>query len=255
MASQAIERKGLAAVGFRSGMSRHAEELVHEVSEGKAVLVLNGAGEAERVLALAVLNLARDDGCVFVQLGTWDGANVSADCQLPAGKRMENESTSDTLHRMLSTKLPALLNCVDLMRVEQQVTKKASKKYGINTKYLRRVCFATLSRTVQAPTCTVAEQYGETCCLHPAAGTSTNSSSQMAVAPPIPERFLHHPTYFFGSMDKGVFYTWLDNTEFKHLSSTSGEDDISAWVQALRPLEVMLPDAAADRYGEEEMSI
>jgi len=239
MATEAIQDRGV-GLGFRSGLTRQgADELISEVDEGKAVLVLNGAGETERVLGLVVLNLSRSDGRILAQLGTWAGERVSADCQLPAAKRLENETTLDTFQRLLSTKLPAFLNRVTLNNVEQQVTKKESKKFGINTKYLRRVCFASLDQPFESlEFCADGVQHLyqiRSDMPNPAAPVGQNDGEAGPEVLRAPERFRQHPCYYFGTIAKGTYYTWLETEEFSHLASAAGEGDLHAWAQSLSP--------------------
>merc|ERR1719162_1221579 len=74
-----------------------------DVREGRSCLMVNWAGEVERIVSVIVLRLARPDGRVLVQLGERKSHRdeTQASCRLPGKKQEEGETPRCTIARLL----------------------------------------------------------------------------------------------------------------------------------------------------------
>mmetsp|Transcript_25132 Transcript_25132/g.78253 ORF Transcript_25132/g.78253 Transcript_25132/m.78253 type:complete len:508 (-) Transcript_25132:20-1543(-) len=130
------------AKGRRS--TRAMEKLGEEVRSAKSIVVVTGEGSIIRVVSLVVLLLERSDRRIFAQVGKWDGSALEADCRLPGLKMERDELLSETVTRMLGTKLPILDGRINIEGTSRQHTEKMSKEYGVQSRYMRTVCRASL---------------------------------------------------------------------------------------------------------------
>jgi len=137
--------------GFRSRLlSQPAmDKLSEEVDSGKCTLMLDGEGDALRLINLVALRMESTDGKLFVQLGTWDAEShtVQPACQLPGTKKRPGESSLDAVNRILSNELSALVDRVTLGVVNEESESNISRSIGARTLYKKILHSATFAGT------------------------------------------------------------------------------------------------------------
>mmetsp|Transcript_17761 Transcript_17761/g.41193 ORF Transcript_17761/g.41193 Transcript_17761/m.41193 type:complete len:963 (+) Transcript_17761:57-2945(+) len=122
-----------------------------EVRKGGCVLIQNAVGEVERVVAVTVLLMAREDGSIFLQMGKWQKGHAVPDCKLPGVKQEHGETIHDSFHRLLREELEPIAGGVHLTALKRETDLKPSLSFGINTKYLRTVHLATFNEEYHIP--------------------------------------------------------------------------------------------------------
>jgi len=127
------------------------EKLRREVQTSKSIVVVTGTGDIVRVVSLVVLRCVRQDGMMLAQIGKLEGSEVTGSCQLPGLKCEREELVSETLDRLMESRLQRLNGLVELRSAKREVTEKESKEYGVQTRYTRTVCQATLLDDAAAP--------------------------------------------------------------------------------------------------------
>merc|ERR1712241_1511819 len=88
---------------------------------GRSIVILSLSREIERVVALAVIHLVRDDGKVLVRLAKWRDGRVKPDLQLPAVKCRANESSDQAGQRLLETVLSPLVDDIEVTHTEREI--------------------------------------------------------------------------------------------------------------------------------------
>lgn len=113
-------------------------KLAQEVSADVSVIVEDGHGHIERVVAVTSLRLARCDGCLFVCLGSvgQQGA-ISVDGKFPGCKHAPGRCHQHAIRKVLDSGLSPIRECIELVRVERDVVYGESKQYCVRTSYRR----------------------------------------------------------------------------------------------------------------------
>jgi len=131
-----------------TGLSpQSAHELEREVLSGKSVLVENSDGQAERVVALTVLRVRRDDGQILVVLAKrrLEGAEgFQPDGQLPGVKQEGGELPSQAVRRMLLGQMRPYAKELRIHSFKLENLKELSARFNITTKYIRAIFSAKL---------------------------------------------------------------------------------------------------------------
>jgi len=201
---------------FGKSVSAVCSQLIEEAESGRSIIALNSEGVAVRIVSVTVLDLRDQFDRVLVQLGKLQSGVAKEDCQLPAEKQVDGEAHMQALQRMLSTKFGLSPDSVQVQQTAQQVTIKASDRFGIGTKYLRNICRAQLARTPDVTSIL-------------ASGLAPPAQDAADVGWGIPVQFRAHTVFTVGDR----LYSWLDMAEFEYLSSTAGSDDLKAWLSAV----------------------
>merc|ERR1719436_877442 len=100
------------------------------------------------------MKVMRDDDLILAQIGKWEDERILPLCELPGAKVEGSELTSDTLRRLLLTKMKPLAGVAELLSTERQITEKKSRQHKVRTKYLRTVCHVMLQEEFVAANCT-----------------------------------------------------------------------------------------------------
>lgn len=118
--------------------------LAEEVQDG-ATVILNNAGQLERLVPVAALEVDRSDGRVLVHIGYQDGDRLQATCKLPQKTIVGEESATDTLWSLVSEMLPPVEHCLSVRCSDTQVVDGQWDRSGLSTKHVRTVFHAHLT--------------------------------------------------------------------------------------------------------------
>jgi hypothetical protein len=139
-------RNSLQRVSFGTGLGMFGKvdiaALEKEVSDRKCVLLISGAGEVQRVVAVLALRLVRDDGRVLVQLGKVRKGQVQLSCKLPGKLLKDGALPGDELQRVLDSELVQFSDGIEVYSVETAAEWKHSAQHNVKTQYIRTVYFA-----------------------------------------------------------------------------------------------------------------
>jgi len=128
-------------------------ELADEVRTGKAVVVPTSDGEVERVVHLACLQLLHEEGFILALVGKWDADNGVAlpGCKLPGTKCKGWEDQEEALRRLIREDMALLEEVMVFGSVFEESEEQKSEKYGITTRYNRKIFQATLQPERKLP--------------------------------------------------------------------------------------------------------
>lgn len=194
------------------------EELTEEVQSGKSTLAESSGHAVERLVAVAVLCLKRDDGRVLVQLGKWEEGSVVPKCTLPGSKLHDCELPVDAVQRVLQEELWPFAHGVRKGRVEQVVESRESARYRLKTRYVRTIQYATLSRDF----------------VEPLLPTPIGVGS-------LPSNMQHHAKsdlFLLRVHKKTYLCAWIAQELHEALSSPSGDKALKAWVSSVKVDEI-----------------
>jgi len=118
--------------------------LAEEVQDG-ATVILNNAGQLERLVPVAALEVDQSDGRVLVHIGYQDGDRLQATCKLPQKTIVGEESATDTLWSLVSEMLPPVEHCLSVRCSDTQVVDGQWDRSGLSTKHVRTVFHAHLT--------------------------------------------------------------------------------------------------------------
>jgi len=114
------------------------DQLKEEVLEGRSIVVLDSRGEPERAVSVTALRIKHEDGVrMFVQLGTKDGSQIVARCELPGAKQEKEELPMQAVHRIIREKLNPMKGLLEIVGSELKTDQKESRRFRMRTKYLR----------------------------------------------------------------------------------------------------------------------
>merc|ERR1711920_478330 len=135
--------------------SKPFDKLTDEVRDGKSVAAVTGEGNVIRVVSLVALRVERPDGHILVQVAKWENSQMKAACQLPGLKQDRGELVGEAVERLFDTKLPFLAEWVTITSTAREKMEKASKEFGVDTRYLKSICTAKLKpdACIDAPLC------------------------------------------------------------------------------------------------------
>lgn len=143
-------------VGFtlfreRSTNFKCYERLLDEMQAGKSAILPTGTcGEVERIVVISTIRLRLEDGRVLVVLGEWTaGGGVSVKFRLPGNKVDINGQVESVMQRTLTWTLAPFASNTSLETSEIEVGTSKSLRYGIRTKYIRRVQNASFDGDVK----------------------------------------------------------------------------------------------------------
>jgi len=193
-----------------------AQALRGEVHAGKSVIVLGRGGGVERVVSLVVLELKDSDDRLLVQVGSVGEDGLKTDCRLPAEKLREGEMGGEAYERLLARKLCLASETVELQHTVERVTQKESDRYGIKTKYLRKVYTARFSGSLNSELVDV--------CAEVADRTERD-----------PPRVQGDGRHMVVDGNTTRIYTWLEERDFEHLASPAGAADLEALLSNIAP--------------------
>jgi len=225
---------------------RSGARLRREVIDGKSIVALNKDGDAERIVSVVVLDLTREDDRTFVQLGVWNGAEVFVDCQLPAVKQHYNETIKESMNRLLGHKLAPLVNSLELHHTEEHSEKKESRIYRLQTKYIRKVCSATLIAQVTLPVANPRLRESERSSRRSSSILSAAAASMWGLRRrslsdafggmvAVPEMFTNREVYYIQGRSRGAFYAWVSQSEWDELRAAHAQSDLHCWIRLLSP--------------------
>merc|ERR1712079_969005 len=111
-----------------------------ELRDEKCTLRLAANGELERVVAVVVLELRRQSGEIFAELGKYKPEKgLEGRCELPGKKRNMGHLPQQSLQSLLQDELAPLAMYVTLEGAQQDVVRMGSAKFGISALYFRTV--------------------------------------------------------------------------------------------------------------------
>jgi hypothetical protein len=259
----------LGHMGYFSSFAGNAK-LYDEVARGKCTLLLNDAGELERVASVVALQLEDERGDIFFQVGKHEhvlDAVAVPMCQLPGGKQDRGELPGDALQRILDTKLKPLKKCVRLAGIDRQVNTSESKDYKVRTKYLRTIYSAKFTDCLEALRIkSNAHEYWDVpaspsshraskCSLTESAdlmgpvgtrkkrmsttstgswdGDKTGTKTRKGKRQIPFSAFAEKDVFVFSESDKACFYAWLPSNHVDFLKSSAGEPVLQKWLASL----------------------
>lgn len=192
---------------FNLRQSDTLEELQREVQTGKCLLIQTGEGDLVRITAVTVLYLERESGEIFAQVGKVEGGELIVDCKLPGSKLEHGENLRDACERMVDKVTADMAGSVVLTRVDTEVSWGTSSKFGIRTKYLKTINYATLTPGFQMP----------------------EDSSTFRTW-----RHADHDVHCILRDNHESLYMWVHQDEYKQLSSPSGRPALEAMLAPLQ---------------------
>ena len=202
------------------------QRLIREVLQGAADVALNEQIEPERVVQLVVLEIQRDDGCLFVQIGKTDnlgGVNqIIPSCALPGGRHAFSMQHEDVCEQLLCTKLRPLKGCIGFHQVEVSPC-VMSNSVPILTRYNKTVYHGKLHRHIEAPICRYSGQVQS---------WRERLAGNAGLCIPIAEV----DVYVMIWNGKTYLYAWLSKKHFDHLMhSKDATQFLAQWFSCLEP--------------------
>ena len=128
-------------------------DLQGEVVSGRCVLVESPDGFARRVVGFTGERVQREDGCVLAVLAKKrvDDPALDPDGQLPGVKQDSGDLPCQALRRVLGAQLRPFAEELHILHAEREDRHEHSKRYGIETHYIRVLYSATLQSEVVQP--------------------------------------------------------------------------------------------------------
>eukprot|EP00403_Amphidinium_massartii_P004537 CAMPEP_0178375138 /NCGR_PEP_ID=MMETSP0689_2-20121128/2733_1 /TAXON_ID=160604 /ORGANISM="Amphidinium massartii, Strain CS-259" /LENGTH=937 /DNA_ID=CAMNT_0019995121 /DNA_START=1 /DNA_END=2811 /DNA_ORIENTATION=- len=237
-------------------------QLEKEVREKKCTLTVTEGGRVQRVTAVAVVQVTRPNGRIWVQLAKIRENEVSTNVALPGMKMQDGGDLSEAFEYVKARQLSFMADHISPTNVLKKVKSDWSDSYGIYTKYIRHIQQATIDdqhlepqdgsllrmvvdgirtqsqvSSVQSGARpgipTWAPSISLTSEAKSAASTNSNShaftpvtSSGKSVSGMVDE------IYFTTDGDKTVFVSaWLSMEEFDYMASPSGSALLRRWFE------------------------
>jgi len=219
--------------------------LEEEALEGQSLILLDDDGNLHRRVALVVLELVNDNDEVLVELAHHDNEEGSAwkpSLRLPAEKQMHEETTMDTLKRLLECRMSALTGVLlegvapDL-RYDEEFHN--SEKFGLGTIYLKTYATYKADDEVNNVIAGRVEHVGYRSYRSdanrmgslPAQSQTLGSVPSVGARRLLQERFrtLDRAYLLQGSTHRGI-YAWMTLEEYEAIQKHSAVDGIHAIV-------------------------
>eukprot|EP00429_Kryptoperidinium_foliaceum_P001059 CAMPEP_0176007562 /NCGR_PEP_ID=MMETSP0120_2-20121206/3297_1 /TAXON_ID=160619 /ORGANISM="Kryptoperidinium foliaceum, Strain CCMP 1326" /LENGTH=736 /DNA_ID=CAMNT_0017340327 /DNA_START=1 /DNA_END=2211 /DNA_ORIENTATION=+ len=208
------------------------DKLREEVRASRSVVAMAGNDEIVRVVSLVALRATRANGDVFMQVGRWSGEDIEVIYRLPGMKQEAGEHMSETLDRLLETRLSCLIGTFELQEMQQQIEEKESKDFGIHTRYLRLLCNARFCHgmEVQAAACMVKESLP----MEMQDGNVANGGKLAEVHLPLLQRLQSLIVYAnCTGPDSGNLYTFIPTDLCTQLDTQVGDKALKVWLAGL----------------------
>eukprot|EP00421_Protoceratium_reticulatum_P005364 CAMPEP_0168370428 /NCGR_PEP_ID=MMETSP0228-20121227/7260_1 /TAXON_ID=133427 /ORGANISM="Protoceratium reticulatum, Strain CCCM 535 (=CCMP 1889)" /LENGTH=904 /DNA_ID=CAMNT_0008383303 /DNA_START=54 /DNA_END=2768 /DNA_ORIENTATION=+ len=188
----------------REGLAK----LQEEVRDGKCHLTQDASGATLRVVQLVAVRLRREDGRVCMEIGQLDSNSrlLEPVFKLPAVKVQSGEQLEDAMQRLVRTRFPDQQDIQVGACAEVVVSLSDSSKYGVRTKYVRRVYHAELIATTVSQAMRLVHR--------------SSSSSSLSNALGDSEIFL---------MGNSLF-AWMGLHQVERLSQGRGVDEAFRWL-------------------------
>lgn len=214
-----------------------------EVQDGRSILILDQAGEMERVVSVVVLHLSRGDGRVLVQVAKWENNQSVPDMQLPAAKCRRNESSDEALQRLINTDLTPLAPAIDIQHMERATAEQDSARFGVRTTYCRKKFFANFDEAICALNTVSRPSLMSSGPMRP------NGSSQFmgSTSADHLELLTDEPVHFIPHEKGGGFHVWVLEGDLQRLKILKDCAVVRRWVSGLRPFDVPQSDAQVDQ--------
>jgi len=239
-------------------------ELSTEVDEGRSILMFAESGEVHRFIQLAVVRLLREDGRLLAQVGEIDNGVAEPVIRLPATKFREGETTRTALQRLLQEDLRFFQPHLSLGQIESRTELTDSTRYGVQTKYIKKIQTATLDKAdcvterpvPQGPPSVSAERwtfesprksYSEGS-LNLAHVQYRRSGSKTSVRSKemFPKKIIALP----GGRGRVNLYAWLREDEIASLASSHANRDIKLWLNGAGSAAYWVSQASQFSSGE-----
>jgi len=211
--------------------------LQKELDAEKCAIVRNDVGEIERVVALVVLRLTwPETEEILVQVADWEpGRSVKPTCTLPGCKRQRGEAPESALQRLMTKEMQPFTNLINFMwSLEENLDVQESARFGVRTRYVRTVQLGNLLPAAEQPELPVAPYRS----VIPEAEsrpsmTIVKTRSASSFSDFDWKEFLLKDILMVNNGDVIRLYSWLAISDFDHLSSPAGKDDLKAWIGEL----------------------
>merc|ERR1712032_22394 len=181
------------------------KSLSAEIQSGKSVVIFNGAGGIQRVVAVATLKLLHR-GRFFVEIGKMTDDGPHATCNLPGAKLKEEEMPGDVLPQVIRENLSPFADIITMSRLSQTEEVAVSETFDIQTRYI----FSTQEAQLNCDEMPVID--------------IVNVQS-VGGDEPHPD----HAVYAVRGKDMR-FYAWLNDEEFEHFRQPQGRETLTSWV-------------------------
>lgn len=180
-----------------------------EVSDGQAVVVLNGDGKVQRVVSLVAFEVTNEEvpGQVFVQLGTVQQEALVADCTLPGARLLRGETPMVAVNRIMETKLYGVQQNISIESLVRESEYKDSGVDWLEKIYLRTVAHSIMCGPFLAPTVRV----------------------RRPTELPLEEAYVVHNPQNGGI----VLYGWVQRSYYDFLKTAEGEHALQNWLSLL----------------------
>jgi len=244
---------------------QRVDKLEDEVREGTSTLVASVDGEVERIVSLVVVRVERGDG-TLARLGKWQNQRVAVNCTLPGTKLHGGEVTESGTDRVLTGELsPYILGGFRITGNNRDVKSKASRNYGISTKYLRT------EFTLELEDPPVMSQILTCCWEGDAVGVPSADARNSDVRHSVSSAKTSVKDDDIGVLQTEVFaarnpltdeiflHAWLTNDVYTHLNSRDGIALLNHWMAGIyltnEMLEAGLPPPSMTRRTQSNESI
>jgi len=248
-----LRHQGLFSLSKHTSTSSMTEKaLEDEVNEGRSTVVQDSSGKAVRIVSVVAVKVMRHEK-VLAQLGKFDAdQHPVANCELPGGKRERTEMIEEAMQRIILTKLGPVKDVVEVEGMRLEIIEKTSRKHDVHTRYLRTVCDARFTadqhfhwQHISLRDCGLTN---ESWCSEGSGqfqDTLSSISSQSAGWTNRRvnlDRYMDAEVYVVRHGDKGTFYAWLTNDEFRHFETVVGQKQLGRWLGGLKlPAEELPP--------------
>jgi len=232
LALRALKNSNSYALGMVNVSQTAFHELEAEVESGRGILCENGKGKIERIVAVVALRISRSevDEEICVRLATFDGEEMEVNCELPGGKRHENELPTQAVKRIMAEKLSPICGGVQLQHAEHKIEYKLSEQYNVNTKYMITTFQAHMLESFSWPDLP-----------KPVCGDVVTKTFSLVAPPQLP---LVDECFYLPNGNKKSLFAWVSPGMFDYLTTVNGKKALEAWCLTVK-FELESPSSAA----------
>lgn len=268
VAVQLAKKEVARSMGGLLGIGNHFEQLEQEVLGGQSIVVQSGSGELERLVFLVTARVHRSsDDKVLYRVGKLDREARSAvpGCKLPGSKQQAGEEPDDAIRRIFEGELASLMSSLVLQEVQKLEELKKSKKFGLNTRYIKTTQSARICDQAVVQAVLVASRIVQNCaetldawCLRSRRPSSFSVENHIALNAlyenytqlPLEAPFMLKRRFEQTENSSPYIYAWLDDLQAEFLLGSGAEIVLLNWLNCFE-LEALRDSNLIDNVNQE----